>query len=126
MELVHSAFESGLPGGNPWMGTAAHLQGALGHRDVSNSRQASELLSWQRAAGTYLGRVVEKCTKSLSPALRVPCCAPCKEPVPCAPSTGGTFTHVDASFPSARLSSKVSTVGCVFWGCAGGVGSFGV
>ena len=60
VELIHSAFESGLLGGNPWMGTAAHLQGALCHRDATNNRQASELLSWPRAAGTYLGRIVEK------------------------------------------------------------------
>ena len=59
-ELIQSAFESGALECNPWRGTAAQLQGLLCRRDASNSRQACELLSWPRAAGTYLGRIVEK------------------------------------------------------------------
>lgn len=56
-ELIASAFDDGLFNGLCWCGTAAQIQKILTGSGNSQGRRAERLLSWDKAAGTYLSRI---------------------------------------------------------------------
>jgi hypothetical protein len=65
LELIDTAGKNLFACGENWTGTAAELKNEL-LRFTSTQREATTLLNWRNATGTYLGRIVQKHPKRVS------------------------------------------------------------